>query len=131
MRPFAGYVGQIIEAAHEEDNRRRGNNEWVREHNDQNAFEQVRDWFFGGQSGPAQTPDPPRFSLRRPLSWAPGKPAPGGRVRRGLPRPGQLTCAPSRPVHAAWTTAWQRNWAPWPGKAPKTVNNVHGLVRQS
>ena len=79
MRTVAGYVGQMIEAAHEEDNRRRRNNEWVREHNDRNGFEQVRDWFFGEAERPNADPGPaPTFASPSPSLGSRENPAPGG-----------------------------------------------------
>ncbi len=79
MRTVAGYVGQMIEAAHEEDNRRRRNNEWVREHNDRNGFEQVRDWFFGEAERPNADPGPaPTFAPPSPHLGSRENPAPGG-----------------------------------------------------
>lgn len=79
LRTVAGYVGQMIEAGRDEDDRRRRNNEWVREHNDRNGFEQARDWFFGESERPNADPGPaPSFA---PASAALGSretPAPGG-----------------------------------------------------
>ncbi|MCU1520823.1 MAG: hypothetical protein JWN19_1208, partial [Arthrobacter sp.] len=79
LRTVAGYVGQMIEAGHEEDARREKNNEWVREHNDRNGLEQARDWFFGESERPNADPGPaPSFA---PASAALGSretPAPGG-----------------------------------------------------
>ncbi|MCU1512893.1 MAG: hypothetical protein JWO34_2733, partial [Arthrobacter sp.] len=79
LRTVAGYVGQMLEAGHEEDARREKNNEWVREHNDRNAWEQFTDWFGGEEARPNADPGPaPSFA---PASAALGSretPAPGG-----------------------------------------------------
>lgn len=79
MRTVARYVGRMTDAAYEEDDRRRRNNEWVREHNDRNGFEHVRDWFFGEAERPNADPGPaPSFAPPSPNLGSRENPAPGG-----------------------------------------------------
>lgn len=79
MRTVAGYVGQMIDAARDEDDRRRRNNEWVREHNDRNGFEQARDWLFGEEERPNADPGPaPTFGSASANLGSRDNPAPGG-----------------------------------------------------
>ena len=79
MRTVAGYVGQMIDAAHEEDARRKKNNEWVREHNDRNVFEQAGDWLFGEEARPNAEPgQAPTFAPTSAPTGPRDTPPPGG-----------------------------------------------------
>ncbi|WP_146067416.1 DUF6531 domain-containing protein [Arthrobacter sp. SX1312] len=76
LRTVAGYVGQMIDAAHEEDARRRENNEWVREHNDRNALEKGWDWLVGEEERPNADPG-------KAPSFAPASASTGSRETPG------------------------------------------------
>ncbi|MHA7145805.1 DUF6531 domain-containing protein [Arthrobacter sp. TmT3-37] len=79
LRTVAGYVGQMIDAGHEEDSRRKKNNEWVREHNDRNGFEQFGDWLFGEEARPNMDPgSAPSFAPASASTGSRQTPAPGG-----------------------------------------------------
>jgi RHS repeat-associated protein len=79
LRTVAGYVGKMIEAGHEEDARRVRNNEWVREHNDRNWFEQAGDWLFGEDERPdAGTGSAPVFAPAEAGTGSRDTPGPGG-----------------------------------------------------
>ncbi|NUU31146.1 DUF6531 domain-containing protein [Arthrobacter sp. C9C5] len=79
LRTVAGYVGQMIGAAHEEDARRRKNNEWVRRHNDRNLLEQAGDWIFGeGERPNAQPGKAPTFAPAAAATGSRDTPPPGG-----------------------------------------------------
>jgi RHS repeat-associated protein len=79
LRAVAGYVGRMIEAAHEEDSRRERNNEWVREHNDRNFFEQAGDWLFGEDARPNTEPaKAPMFAPAHAETGSRDTPPPGG-----------------------------------------------------
>ncbi|MCC3293619.1 DUF6531 domain-containing protein [Arthrobacter sp. zg-Y411] len=54
LRDVARYAGQMIEAGHEEDDRRRENNEWVWRHNNRSWLEEIGDWFGGEEPRPNQ-----------------------------------------------------------------------------
>ena len=82
LRTVAGYVGQMIDAAHEEDARRKKNNDWVRRHNDRNLLEQAGDFFFGEEDRP--NAEAGEGSGLRPTcgrSWLPEHPGARRRVR--------------------------------------------------
>lgn len=79
LRTVAGYVQQMIDAGHEEDARREKNNEWVREHNDRNAWEQFTDWFGGEEARPNAAPGAaPTFAAARASIGSRETPPPGG-----------------------------------------------------
>ncbi|WP_345147576.1 DUF6531 domain-containing protein [Arthrobacter ginkgonis] len=79
LRTVAGYVGQMISEGHEEDTRRERNNEWVREHNDRNFFEQAGDWLFGEEARPnAQPGKAPAFAPAHAHTGSRETPPPGG-----------------------------------------------------
>jgi RHS repeat-associated protein len=79
LRTVAGYVGKMIEAAREEDARRERNNEWVREHNDRNLFEQIGDWFSGADARPNTEPQKaPVFAPAHAAAGSRDTPPPGG-----------------------------------------------------
>ncbi|WP_461173928.1 DUF6531 domain-containing protein [Arthrobacter sp. Z1-9] len=79
LRTVAGYVGRMIDAAREEDARRERNNEWVREHNDRNFFEQAGDWLFGEDSRPNAEPGKaPVFAPADADTGSRENPPPGG-----------------------------------------------------
>ncbi|XTR53030.1 DUF6531 domain-containing protein [Pseudarthrobacter sp. So.54] len=79
LRTVAGYVGQMVEAGHEEDTRRAKNNEWVREHNDRNAFEKGWDSVFGEGDRPNAAPGKaPTFEPAAPTVGSRETPPPGG-----------------------------------------------------
>jgi RHS repeat-associated protein len=79
MRTVAGYVSTMTSAATEEDARRRKNNEWVREHNDRNVFEQAGDWLFGEEARPNMEPGKaPVFDSTGASTGPRETPPPGG-----------------------------------------------------
>ena len=79
LRTVAGYVGQMIGAAHEEDARRRRNNEWVRRHNNRNLLEQAGDLLFGEQERPNARPGKaPTFAPAEAATGSRDTPPPGG-----------------------------------------------------
>jgi len=79
LRTVAGYVGQMIDAGHEEDARREKNNEWVRRHNDRNLLEQAGDFFFGEEERPGGEPGKaPMFAPADARTGSRNTPAPGG-----------------------------------------------------
>jgi hypothetical protein len=79
LRTVAGYVGKMIDAGHEEDARRQRNNEWVREHNDRDWFEQAGDWLFGEEERPnAQPGNAPAFAPASAATGSRETPQPGG-----------------------------------------------------
>ncbi len=79
LRTVAGYVGQMIDAGHEEDDRRRANNEWVREHNDRNWLEQGWDSVFGEDPRPNMDPGrAPSFEAASASTGSRQTPGPGG-----------------------------------------------------
>ncbi|MDQ0865108.1 DUF6531 domain-containing protein [Arthrobacter globiformis] len=79
LRTVAGYVGKMIEAGHEEDARRERNNEWVREHNDRNWFEQAGEWLFGEEERPNARPgSAPAFAPASAATGSRETPQPGG-----------------------------------------------------
>ncbi|AXJ10163.1 DUF6531 domain-containing protein [Arthrobacter sp. PM3] len=79
LRTVAGYVGQMIDAGHEEDARREKNNEWVRRHNDRNLLEQAGDWLFGEEARPnGATGKAPVFAPTGVSTGSRETPPPGG-----------------------------------------------------
>lgn len=79
LRTVAGYVGQMIDAGHEEDARRERNNEWVRRHNDRNLLEQAGDFLFGEEERPNAAPGTaPTFAPADARTGSRNTPAPGG-----------------------------------------------------
>ena len=79
LRTVAGYVGQMIDAGHEEDARREMNNEWVRRHNDRNLLEQAGDFLFGEEERPNAAPGTaPTFAPADARTGSRHTPAPGG-----------------------------------------------------
>ncbi|MET1088214.1 MAG: DUF6531 domain-containing protein, partial [Arthrobacter sp.] len=79
LRTVAGYVTTMIDAGHEEDARRAKNNEWVREHNDRNVFEQAGDWLFGEEARPNAEPGKaPTFAPAGASIGSRETPPPGG-----------------------------------------------------
>ena len=79
LRTVAGYVGQMVTLAHEEDARRRENNEWVWRHNNRNWLEQIGDWLGGEEPRPnAERGAAPAFPQTSPGTGARHNPAPGG-----------------------------------------------------
>ncbi|MCQ2001005.1 DUF6531 domain-containing protein [Arthrobacter zhaoxinii] len=64
LRTVAKYAGQMIDAGHDEDDRRRENNEWVYRHNNRSMLEEIGDWIWGEgkrpneDRGPAPTFEP-------------------------------------------------------------------------
>ena len=52
LETVTGYVRTMIQAAHEEDARRRENNAWVRRQNERNVLEALGDVFDGGEERP-------------------------------------------------------------------------------
>lgn len=62
LRLVAGWVRQLKTAAAQENARRRRAREWQEEHDHRNVFEQVGDFFTGGDQPPTETPKhPPVF----------------------------------------------------------------------
>ncbi|WP_410558215.1 DUF6531 domain-containing protein [Arthrobacter globiformis] len=79
LRTVAGYVGKMIDAGRDEDARRARNNEWVREHNDRNWFEQAGDWLFGEGERPNAGPgSAPTFAPAEARTGSRETPPPGG-----------------------------------------------------
>lgn len=79
LRAVAGYVDRMIDAGRDEDNRRRRNNEWVREHNDRNFFEQLGDWWSGESPRPNMDPvSAPTFPAANASTGSRDTPPPGG-----------------------------------------------------
>ncbi|MDR6637635.1 DUF6531 domain-containing protein [Paenarthrobacter nitroguajacolicus] len=79
LRTVAGYVGTMIEAAREEDARRRENNEWVRRHNNRNWFEEGWDNIWGEEARPNMEPgNAPSFPSASASSGSRETPGPGG-----------------------------------------------------
>jgi RHS repeat-associated protein len=79
MRTVARYVGEMSQAAEEEDARRKENNEWVREHNERNFFEQAGDWLFGEEERPNMKPgSAPAFNPTTASTGSRDTPPPGG-----------------------------------------------------
>ncbi|WOH20015.1 DUF6531 domain-containing protein [Paenarthrobacter sp. GOM3] len=79
LRTVAGYVGTMIDAAREEDDRRRENNEWVRRHNNRNWFEEGWDNIWGEEARPNMEPgNAPSFPSASASSGSRETPGPGG-----------------------------------------------------
>ncbi|MDR6986383.1 RHS repeat-associated protein [Paenarthrobacter nitroguajacolicus] len=79
LRTVADYVGTMIDAAREEDSRRRENNEWVRRHNNRNWLEQFGDSIWGEEARPNMEPgNAPSFPSASASSGARDTPGPGG-----------------------------------------------------
>ncbi|MBG6224932.1 RHS repeat-associated protein [Arthrobacter sp. CAN_A2] len=79
LRTVAGYVGKMIDAGHEEDARRRANNEWVREHNDRNVGDRIVDFFAGEEERPNADPGKaPSFESATASTGSRETPGPGG-----------------------------------------------------
>lgn len=78
LRTVAGYVDKMITAGHEEDARRKKNNEWVHRHNNKDLGDEVHDFFFGEEERPNQDPGPaPSFPSEQPRSGTRETPSPG------------------------------------------------------
>ncbi|KQO84173.1 hypothetical protein ASF17_01090 [Frigoribacterium sp. Leaf263] len=78
LRTVAGYVGTMVTAARDEDDRRRENNEWVRRHNDKDFGDEVHDFFFGEEERPNADPGPaPTFPSESTSTGSRETPAPG------------------------------------------------------
>ncbi|NII40584.1 RHS repeat-associated protein [Curtobacterium flaccumfaciens] len=79
LRTVAGYVSTMITAAHDEDARRKENNEWVRRHNDKDFGDEVHDFFFGEDARPNADPGAaPAFPVADPSTGTRETPAPVG-----------------------------------------------------
>lgn len=85
LRTVAGYVGTMISAARDEDDRRRQNNEWVRRHNNRNWFEESWDNLWGEEARPNMEPgSAPSFPSQSPGSGSRDTPGPGGGYGGGV-----------------------------------------------
>ncbi|WIB16297.1 DUF6531 domain-containing protein [Curtobacterium sp. MCPF17_050] len=79
LRTVAGYVGKMIAAGHEEDARRKENNEWVHRHNNKDFGDQFHDFWFGEDERPNVDPGPaPTFPAAQASTGSRQTPAPGG-----------------------------------------------------
>lgn len=64
MRQAADGLQELIDAARQEQQRRKQAQEWVRHHNDRNLLEKAHDWAFGEDGPPPSKPvDPPNIKI--------------------------------------------------------------------